>query len=227
MKRNIGISDRKEDNREVKVEIKRATNFDLSAIINHFDLNAKNVRSLSNSIEDENSEDAKIIYRSQIVFFGSLLDFYMHEIYKYLFYQKLSGEIYDKEFNKIKISMKYVVAAINSTEYMNVLLTGFTEEIYRDTYMSQPAIKEIITFGGLSYNSVTETAFKDIKNPAGRSEVIKALYKRRNKIAHQFDRSHFDAQQMDITRGDAEEYIERVTSIVYAIQDGLRELQDN
>lgn len=41
MERNIGISDRKEDNREVKVEIKRATNFDLSAIINHFDLNAK------------------------------------------------------------------------------------------------------------------------------------------------------------------------------------------
>lgn len=228
MERNIGISDRKEDNREVKeVETKRATNFDLSAIINHFDLNAKNVRSLSNSIEDENSEDAKIIYRSQIVFFGSLLDFYMHEIYKYLFYQKLSREVPDKGFDKIKISMKYVVAVINSTEYMNVLLTGFTEEISRDTYMSQQAIKEIIAFGGLSYNNVTETAFKDIKNPAGRTGVIIALYKRRNEIAHQFDRNHFDAQQMDITREDAEEYIERVTSLVYAIQDGLRELQDN
>ncbi len=48
---------------------------------------------------------------------------------------------------------------------------------------------------------------------------MKNLFKRRNDIAHQNDRSHASAQQADIKKGFVEDYIGKIESIVNAIQE--------
>ena len=45
-----------------------------------------------------------------------------------------------------------------------------------------------------------------------------SLFQRRNEIAHQNDRSHASAEQTDISKDFVEDYIEKIQSIVDAIQ---------
>lgn len=146
----------------------------------------------------------------------------MHEICKYMFVKELeNGKDTSKEFKDITIRMEYVVAAIESNNYKDVLLEVYNEMIASKTYLSQKEIKNVIKFCNLKYNSVTEEAFKNIPNPSERTDLLVKLYKRRNEIAHQFDKSHVDAKQASITKKETDEYMEHITNLVHAIHSEL------
>lgn len=83
--RNLELKPRAENTRDKKAI--KVENFDLLQIKNHFDENLNSLKkhfNLADELVSKNkNEDAKDIWRTQIVFLESALDFYFHEITKY------------------------------------------------------------------------------------------------------------------------------------------------
>lgn len=64
---------------------------------------------------------------------------------------------------------------------------------------------------------------KDEQSKKDGKKIVEKLFKRRNEIAHQNDRSHASAQQTEITKEFVEDYITKVETIVNAMQAIIEE----
>lgn len=83
--RNLNLTPRPEESRERRTI--HIVSFELDEIMLHFEENIENIThhfTVADQLWAENhSEAAKDIWRSQILFLESALDFYIHEITKY------------------------------------------------------------------------------------------------------------------------------------------------
>lgn len=79
-------------------------------------------------------------------------------------------------------------------------------------------MKDQLNLIGIGFADAMKNAFSDEDDPVKAGQLkIQELYKRRNEIAHQNDRSHASAEQTDITKQYVEEYIASVNTIVLQI----------
>lgn len=119
-KRELSLHPRVEDTRD-KITIEPVIQFSLSEIKERFDETIVGIEgqfALAESlIEDGRTESAKEIYRSQIVFLESALDFYIHEISKYgvisIFTNKWSKT---ERYSNFKIPMSIFEKGIRNPE---------------------------------------------------------------------------------------------------------------
>ena len=82
-KRDLSLTPRIEDKRDKKA-VPPPVHFRLSEIKQHFDESMQSVKEqftvADNLLSEGNTEGCQIIWRSQIVFAESLLDFFLHEM---------------------------------------------------------------------------------------------------------------------------------------------------
>lgn len=225
MRRNLNLSPRTEKVREPLV--KSAVQFELSEIKEHFDesLNTirKNFELAEYLISVGRMEESENIYRSQIVFLESILDFFMHEITKFGLYRIFINE-WDitEKFNNLEIPMSKVKRALTNTEstewFFDYINYKYSSEVMQDWSV----IRDQLNLIGIEWSSVCKQCNPEKVEKESitcEKNKLKELYKRRNEIAHQNDRRHTDAKQQEISRSYVEEKIDFVDKFVNAIYD--------
>lgn len=204
------IRPRQQDTRNKKV-IKIST--DLSKIQDDFDINIKNVENkftLTDDLKNENLSSAEDIWRSQIVFLDSTLDFYIHEITKYGMSKIINDEWKTTpNFNRYKVSMKFVKTIINSPENLSLFLKEIDKINQRLCFMYSENIKQQLKLIGVSVSFTDDEV-----------ETINNLYKRRNEIAHQAD--YTNGIKNSITEADVKNFIDCVKKLQNKIQEAVK-----
>lgn len=224
--RDLQLTQRQENTRE-KSTVLPIISFKLKEIVSRFDANIDATRGQFNVadalIAQGQIEEAEYIWRSQIVFCVSALDFYMHEITKYGMNQIFHGNwAKTAAYNKLRIPMENVEMALKAPESLWLIecVNGLFASSAFGAYNS---IKTQLQLIGISMQDVNAKAFPPPDDPATLVESpqkrIDTIWERRNQIAHQTDRMHENAQMQPIGREYVEKCLNDIVSFVHAIND--------
>ncbi len=221
---DLSLSARVEESRESR-PVRNTIYFELEQIRSHFDESFNSIKNQFAVADELNNqgktEECQNIWRSQIVFFEGILDFYLHEISKYALYQIFKGD-WEKtdKYNSLKIKMKEVENALKYCESKEWFFDYMSEEYSNTVFLSAESMKDQLNLIGLPFCEVMYKAFPmGTQNESQKygMNVVKQLFKRRNEIAHQIDRSHESAEQNPISKEFVETYMNQIKSIVDAI----------
>lgn len=90
MNRDFSLKDRVENTKDQQ-QIRRVVHFNLQEIKNRFDESIHSIENKFDLYDELNAsgklDEAKDILRSQIVFLEGVLDFYLHEMTKYSYFE--------------------------------------------------------------------------------------------------------------------------------------------
>jgi len=228
-KRDLSLTPRNEETRERIIV--SPVHFPLADIKQHFDESMQSVKEqftvADNLLSEGNAEGCRIIWRSQIVFAESLLDFYIHEMSKYCLFRMFIGEWQKSEkYKNLEIKMSKVEEALSAKESDEWFFEYLNERFTKDVFLSGDSMRDQLNLIGISFGEAMHRAFhKDTVNASDKHgyRLVKQLFDRRNKIAHQNDRDHSSAAQTDITKEFVEQYISDIEAIVNAIHDIAKE----
>ena len=216
--RDLSLSPRIEGKRDkIKQPI---TIFPLISIKKHFDENIvlieKQFSTAEILISAGKKSDAEDVWRSQIVFLDSALDFYIHEITKYGI-MNIFEDTWPKndKYNKLKVDMRQVEIGLKNTEDSECFKDFVNELNEKKCFMSYEKIKEQLTVIGLNFKKIEKAAFNGAVEKF--ESKVEGLFKRRNMIAHQSDREHATAERNEISRPAVEGFISDTKKIVEAI----------
>lgn len=205
--------------------------FELDQIKQHF-TEALQAINAQFDVADELLASKKItegqnIWRAQIIFLASALDFYMHELTKYGL-----CEIYNENWNRtdkydhLQINMKVIELALKSGEDIDWFLEYINSYYRTITMVSYESVKDQLNLLGISLTSVANGAFYQKGLTEKTKDKLKRrlneLFSRRNIIAHQTDRAHTDAQVQNITKEIVQNFICDIEKIVNSIDTEAR-----
>lgn len=227
--RSVKVSPRKEAVRE-KNSV-RTVSASLSKIKDHFQESLTYIENLSNVSDElvrkERTTDAEEIWRSQIAFLDSALDYFLHEITRYGTYQMFKN-VWAKtgKYKTLNISMDILHNVLRNQED-----SSWFEEFIRKLYelkclMSYDAIDDHMKLLGLNIENIADKVISEPNNTNKRrvlEDKIRELYKRRNLIVHQFDRSRNTSQRNNINKGEVDGYILLVRKFVNVVCDEIAE----
>lgn len=212
--RNLDLVVRNENTRDkFQTEVVR---FELDQILQHF-VEAIQTINAQFDVVDELIESGKVIegeniWRAQIIFLASALDFYMHELTKYGL-----CEIYNENWNhtdkyeNLQVNMKAIEIALKSGEDIDWFLEYINNYYRAITMVSYESVKDQLNLLGICLASVADGAFYqrgETENTKARfKRRLNELFSRRNIIAHQSDRAHTDAQVNIITKEIVQNFI--------------------
>lgn len=234
MTRNLSLSPRKENQRDLQ-PVLVPTQFTLQEIKKHFDESIESIKEQYEVADllayNGNVTGCKTIWRSQVVMVEGLLDFYIHEISKYCLFRMFTGEWNKSEkYSNFLVPMNLVEEAIAVDESKDWFFTYLNNRFSRDVYLSKESMKDQLNLIGIHFNYVMEEAFpSENQNESIKigSKIITDLFKRRNQIAHQNDRSHASAKQEDISKEYVTYYFGCIEKIVNAIQKIAEKIDAN
>ena len=225
MRKDLSLSPRVEDKRELKV-IEVPIQFSLEEIKLHFEESLNEVKA-QYSVADllnknGNDIDGKTIWRSQVVIAEGLLDFFIHDMSKFCLFKMFTGQWNKSEkYYKIMVPMSKVEDAINTVNSKDWFFNYLNDRFSRDVFLSHESMKDQLNLIGIDFTKTMEKAFSKESNDPVKygKQVVIDLFQRRNDIAHQNDRSHASAKKQDITKDFVENYITNIELIVNAIYD--------
>ena len=225
-KRNLDLMDRKEETRE-KFHTK-VIRFELDQILQHF---TETVQAITAQFQvaDELITSGKVtegenIWRAQIIFLASALDFYMHELTKYGLCE-IYNEHWERtdKYDHLQINMKVIEVALKSGEDIDWFLEYINSYYQAITMVSFESVREQFNLLGIDLAHVADRAFYKRGGTEKTKDKLKRrlneLFYRRNIIAHQTDRAHTDAQMKNITKKIVEDFLCDVGKIVSAIDE--------
>lgn len=225
-KRNLSLSPRIENRRDAH-PIEPPVQFSLNEIKQHFTDSLDSVKAqyeVADALLSEGKIDAsKTIWRSQVVLAEGLLDFYIHEMSKYCLFKMFTGNWEKSEkYSSFMIPMGRVEEAIIATESKDWFFGYLNERFSRDVFISKESMKDQLNLIGIGFSTVMFKAFpseNEGKSTKQGGQIVEELFRRRNIIAHQNDRSHASAVQNDITKEFVSDYISKVEAIVNSIHE--------
>lgn len=223
--RDVSLHPRIENTRN-KIITEPVVQFTLIQIKERFDKTIEDIQGqfvLADSlIQNEMADSGKDIYRSQIVFLESALDFYIHEISKYGIVSIFTDKWQKTDrYNNCKVPMEVLEKGIRNSKTTEWLSEYFNQRFSSEVYLSVETMKDQLNMLGLSFESIVKEAYQPFfeVNQAyteGKS-IIKELFERRNQIAHQSDRKHTNAERNDISKEYVQNCILNVKQLVETI----------
>ena len=126
------------------------------------------------------------------------------------------------KYNRFSVPMETFEKILQDQDSDDALFDFLNERFSREVYLSEECMKDQLNLIGIKFSDVMEKAFPSISQKESIDQgrkVVKNLFKRRNEIAHQIDRSHISAEQEDITKDFVYENIGYIKSIANAIFD--------
>lgn len=222
--RVLDLLPRLEDTRER--QIPQILKFELDEIKAHFDEDLSAISSLFTVYKQNEKNDvcAKLILRSQVVLLESAFDFYLHEITKFGVNKIFEGAwISTEKYKNIIMRLEMVEKIINDEISENWFFEFINQYYAKETMVSFESIKDQMNLLGIKIQDIADKAFYE----QGSSEptimkmknVVNALYKRRNIIAHQSNRGHEDATYYPISKDQVDKFIVDIEKIVNAIHE--------
>lgn len=229
------LAPRREDTRD-KRQPPAAIRFTLAEVKAHFDQNLAAVRAqtaVAAEMKQSGSHaEAEFIWRTQILYLESALDYYMHELTTYGMVQMYTRRWpRTAAYAKIKLSITAVDDGLASPGSSDWLVSYVGDAFGRDTLTNYPRIKDQADLLGLDIRAVMKTAFPLPKNAPKRSnpvgygsEILTELCTRRNRIAHQTDRDPDNAVQTPISADYVKRAIGHVERLVRALHGAAEEM---
>lgn len=223
-KRDLSLTPRKENQREA-LPITPPVQFSLDEIMQHFVESMNSVKAQYNVadalVAEGNTDGCKTIWRSQVVLAEGLMDFYIHEMSKYCLFRMFTGH-WDKsdKYGAFMIPMEKVEEAIAATESKDWFFAYLNNRFSRDVFISKESMRDQLNLIGIGFSQVMVNAFPSDKEETSikqGSQIVEDLFRRRNIIAHQNDRSHASAKQNDITKEFVSDCISKIEAIVNSI----------
>lgn len=199
--------------RVVETRDKRSSriSFEYDSIMNRFHENIEDVVakfSIADSITDENQK--KEIWRSQIVFLESSLDFYLHEVIKFGFIKIFNEEWAGTNgFKKFSVSLGFAIEFAKHPENAETLLNEIDKGNHKLCFMHFD-------------NIIRNLRLIDIKISFPDKDIINGIYRRRNQIAHQTDRNPPETEKQDIAKDHVERYIKKIKALVETLDEAIK-----
>lgn len=219
------LHDRRENTRDQRT-VPEAVDFSLKEIYAHFADNLSDIRAqfatADNMRRSGDRDGCEFIWRTQILYLSSALDYYVHELTTYgmiRMYRRTWPRTRDYEKTELSI---LALDEVNDNENSSVWLVKYmTEAFGRDTLTSYARIREQAELIGLDMNACMKAAFPAPPNRESSigyaSRVLSELSVRRNRIAHQTDRNINNAEQTNISADEVKRAIKHVEAIVNAL----------
>lgn len=227
-KRDFTLSKREEGTREKKVI--KVVDFHLDEIFNQFNENITGIRSKFNIadklLQEHDEESCNDIWRSQIVFLDSALDYYIHCITKYGMNKIFNGE-WDKtdKYKKFMIPLEKVEFALKNTENKIWFIELINKSYANDTFMDASSVKSQLNLIDIDFNEIANDVFYEKDSTQKTFEKLKeflnSLFNRRNSIAHQSDRLHENGVRKKINKDEVKYFIDNVEKVVISIQKSI------
>lgn len=224
--RDFDLGTRNEETRDIYTPL--TVRFNLVEIYAHFSENIEAIKKQNVVVQKLKSEnqlsEANDIMRSQIVFLGSALDFYMHELTKFGLCQ-IYDEIWPttQKYHNIQIRMEILEKPLKNNLSSDWFLDCVNEIYSTVTMISYDSIKAQINLLGFTTDFIAKQAFYqrgETEKPEDKMKrILNTLYNRRNIIAHQYDRDHHNAEINEISEEIVENLMNGVVKIVDAIHD--------
>lgn len=222
--RKISLSERIEETRDKNEISDIPVQFELNEIRQHFYDSLLDIRkqiSIANEINCEGRiEEAKDIWRAQIVYIEGIIDFYLHELSKYAIVRMFSGK-WEKSDNygSFKIPMNDVERGIRNPESTEWLFEHVNTRFSSETYLSPEKVGQQLSLIGLSLDDISMLAFPKSTDHSSNfcKKQMKNLFQRRNQIAHQADRKHSNAEKEDIDYAFVNDAVNFATKFIDAI----------
>lgn len=173
------------------------------------------------------TEECRMIWRSQIVMGTAAFDFYMHELTKYGMNQIWKGNWpHTGAYDKMEISLSRLedFRNLNEEDSEKMFLEYVTEKFSTVTLMDGDKIADQLKMLGLDVESIFSRAAEKPKLQEKKVIIqLKEIFLRRNRIAHQVDQRHEDAEEYPITENDVETCIEKLDEIIQLIDLEVQE----
>ena len=205
--RNCDEEPRRVEQRKKKIK------FPYKNVKKHFDENLSDIEEkfvLADKEKSTNLKTAQEIWRSQVVFLDSALDFYIHEVAKLGIIRIFNGDWEETiKYKTMKVSMDFALKLAESDENADALLGEIDEINQKNCFTNFENIQKIMQIVGLSVNK-------------SKGKGINELYKRRNQIAHQSDRVPNNPKKQDISEQTVRYYIKIVKSLVDHIDSKVK-----
>ena len=160
--RNLDLVARNEETRDkFHTEVIR---FELDQIMQHF---VEAIQSINAQFDvaDELVESGKVIegeniWRAQIIFLASALDFYMHELTKYGLCE-IYNENWDctDKYENLQVNMKVIEVALKSGEDIGWFLEYINNYYCSITMVSYESVKDQLNLLGINLAPVADGAF--------------------------------------------------------------------
>ena len=173
----------------------------------------------------ENEREAcENIWRAQVVFLESSLDFYIHEISKYALHQMFIGRRgKSAKYGNLQISLKDLEDILSDEENRGKrFFTYLNERFSRSVFLGVDAMRDQLNLIGGKEQGGSGFDFREVMTQAFQSEdvgkrKVKDLFERRNAIAHQNDRSHDSAERTPIDENYVIQCRDDIRALVKAI----------
>lgn len=230
MSRKIELASRNEGTREANVPNMHIEQ--LNEIKIQFDTNIESIKdkfTIADLLKETgNEEQVKDIYRSQVVFLESALDYYIHSLSIYAMIQMYNGN-WEKTsgYKQLKIPVDTVIYAIEHPEKTEWMKEAVVAHHRTKTYMNPSEIKGQFTLvgDGTLFREIAKKMYYDRESNVKPEDVLKqnlnVIFERRNQIAHQADRKHETGDIYDICEDVVRGYIDTVSVFVANLHDEL------
>ena len=205
--------------------------YQIDDINKHFNENLKLLQDqfpiADHLVANHNIDAAKTIWRTQIVLLASAYDYFMHEIIWFGLFQMFNQDWAKSDgYNELTITLAQLDSIQDNPEDSEWFKKYITDKYSSDTMMSFAALKKTLKLLNIPLKEIADKAFYQrgctIKTETQLTNKLNAVYYRRNHIAHQSDRSHENAEQMDITKTEVENFVQDIQKIVNAITEKLK-----
>lgn len=227
--RNLDLVARNEDTRDkFHTEVIR---FELDQILQHFTETMQAINAqfdvANELLESGKAVEAENIWRAQIIFLASALDFYMHELTKYGLCE-IYNENWERtdKYDNLQVNMKVIEMALKSGEDIDWFLEYINGYYRAVTMVSYESVRDQLNLLGINLPLVADGAFYQRGGTENTKDKLKRrlneLSGRRNIIAHQSDRAHTDAQVNVITKEIVQNFIFDIEKIVSSIDAEAR-----
>lgn len=208
---------RTENSRDKKIPY--IQNIKLEEIQKRFDESISEIKAqfeIAQTLVDNNLHGADNIWRAQVFFLDSALDFYIHEITKYGIIRIInSKQEAHREFKKFKISIDFLKRVYHNSENINNILKEVNETIRYSTYMRFDSIKEQLDIIGVKVRNIENYRY-----------VINDISDRRNQIAHSSDRDH-RGKKVAIDKETVSNYVTKLAEFQKAIHEAINGQEEN
>ncbi len=223
MGRDFSFKSRNE-NSKLKTDIQI---FDIEEIEHHFHENIRVINSqfdvANQLIEMSKVEEAKNIWRSQVVFLESAFDFFNHEIIKLGILSIYHGDWEEKtdRYLSLRFAMRHLEVAKQDVDDDEWLKQWIIDNYSMQTCMDSKSLRQVCDLIGIGFQNIADEIYykqgSKVKTIDQLRKFLDDLFQRRNLIAHQMDRKSEDAKNQDIEENTVREYISGIETIVETI----------
>lgn len=185
--------------------------FQLEDIIKHYKDSYSVIYNQLSALQSSGTldESQEFVLRSILVYSSSIMDFYFHELGKVFYLKMIIGDIKESnDFKKMELPLEDIREALSKQDPNEWFIKSIVRTMHKSVFQSSEQIKGLLKSIDISVNEICNNSIGGLKGWNVIKEKLDEIYRIRNQIAHQADRSHSNADYYEIDLDDIKKKVE-------------------